>query len=393
MPEVLAPSTPEQRAPLYEDVDTLISVGFLSQALSVKGTSVAMRSLGPGDIFLLKARVGAGSDFEWKLWALAQSIWVLDGMVLLGEPNVVPRVVSTLRLLPRNTLDIFFQVLMSLFSRQNKAMDATEAFCYEASSRFLWRTFGQHHPASHSGVPRVETLGSNHVQRMWTFFNEVEDQRSRDDSMWEGFKLTVSAQAPKGVKKIDERDKSLKEQEQRRRQGVLDRFFYKSMGIFIEDSTTRTSYSKSVEDLEDEMYRWVAGIEDAHDVIVREYKQAIVSRYEQEQRDREEKLQALRAERERIQDALGPMSSSLVGYTPEQLKLLLQDRKVGHSGVSFLPESPSRDYLYKKYLERAPDPGVLRPVDGRLVAAEGVKITDTLANRMVQLRADEALEE
>lgn len=396
MDAALPKTTSEQRAPLYEDVETLITTGFLSHSLMVGRSRLAIRSLGPGDVFLLKTRVGNGSDGDWKIWALASSVWVLDGYVLLGQANIAVRIATALRQMPKSAVNKMFSVLTALFVRQNKASQAVESYCHETTSRFIWRTHGHHHPASQSGVPGVEALGTNHIQRMWTFFNEVEDQRLRDETMWEGFKLTVSPHAPKGIKKIDERDKQIHQEMLERRQSIQDKFYYTAKGVLLPDGSVPGKSDglkighKSADDLAAEMYRWVSGQDDWHDQVVNEYKQRVTAKYEAEKVEREVRLKALRAE----QDIMDAQSTTLpmIGYTPEQLQEILKGRGVGVPGVKVISDGPggSRDYLYNRYLETAPDAGVLRPVDGRLVPAVGGDLTETLAARMVAFRTEES---
>ena len=388
-------STPKQRLPLYEDVETLISPGFLTHSVSVGSVKLAVRSLGPGDLFLLRSRVGYGSDNEWKMWALASAVWVVNGAVVLGEANAATAIIPVLRNLPSEAIAKLFSVLLGLFARQTKALHAVESFCYEGSSRYIWKSYGGHHPTAHSGIEGASTLGSNGVQRMWAFFNSVEDQRLRDETMWEGFKLTTSAQAPKGVKKIDERDKRTHQQEQDRRQELQDRFYYETLGLIKPkgeetdgDAPVAKLGSKSPDDLADEMYRWVVGDEDQHDAIVNAYKKQVTERYEQEKRVRAERRRAIQERELGTGSEDSPMA--LVGYTPEQLQEILKGRGAGAPGVKqIMDEGGSRDYLYNRYLERDHDSGVLKPESGRLEPAEGRDLTETLANRRVPFTTEE----
>jgi hypothetical protein len=304
-------------------------------------------------------------------------------------------VATALRALPKAAMSKLFSVQMNLFHRQTDALKAVESFCYESVSRFLWKTFGGHHPATHSGVPGVEALGSNNIQRMWTFFNEVEEQRIRDMRMWEGFKLSASAQSPKGVKKIDQRDHQDQQKEQARRQALQDRFYYIVKGVLTDEGTTEDGQKvlrlgeKTADDLADEMHRWVTGQDDEHDKIIREYKQRIIQRYEQEKKARNARLMALKAQQE-LDGSLDRVTTPLVGYTQEQLQNILREKGLGTPGVSIVSDGRgSRDYLYNRYLERVPDSGLLKVVDGQLVPSVGSDLTETLMTRQVSFRTGE----
>ena len=317
---------------------------------------------------------------------------MIDGFVLLDEVNAAPQLIQTIYQMPPITRDIIFSIVMGLFTRQNKAIESVESYSYESFSRVKWKSLGGN-PQGLSGIPG--RLGSNHVQQMWTFYNEVEDRRVYAEALWEGFKLSVSPHAPKGIKKIDTRDKQTKNNEFSRRQAVHDRFFYTRIGLLSkpkvvgEQSVPGLGGSiipKTDEDLADEMYRWVKGEDDEHDRIVREYKAQITTRYEYEKQEREAQREAIRQQQESIEADVGPRR--LVAYTTEQLAEMLKGRNAGRpAGARTIQTEPdSRDRLYSRYLERAPDPGLLKPVDGHLVPVQGAmgsSLDEKLGSRRV----------
>lgn len=395
MKGALPKTTPEQRAPLYEDLELFLSPGFLSHTVEIGPVKLALRTLNPGDMFLLRSRVGEATDEDWRLWIIASAVWVVNGYTLLGQHNAAVGVVRVLDRLPHRAIDKLFSVMLALFARQSKALQAVEPYCYESISRFNWRTYGGHPLPLHAGIEGAESLGANNIQRMWTFYNDVEDQRVRDEALWEGFKLSASAMSPKGVKKIDQKDRQIRQQEDERRQALQDKFFYLAKGILTPEGETQDGEkvaklgSKSADDLADEMYRWVSGDEDEHDRIVGAYKRKVIQSYEQEKRERAARIKAIR-ERQETESSLS-ISNPLTGYTPEQLQELLKGRGPGTPGVRELPAVPhaARDYLYNRHLEKGPDSGLLRPVEGRLVPAEGKDLTDQLVSRGVPFRTEE----
>ena len=382
----LPQTTPEQREPLYDDADSLISNGFLSHAISIGGTRLALRSLGPGDAFLLHTRVDGGDDEDWHVWTIASSVWMLNGYCLLAETNAIPQMARMIEGLPKSVKEILFTQVIGLFKRQAKALDAVESYCYETSSRFRWKSYGGQGAQLHTGIAGAEKLGTNYVQRMWTFFNEVEDQRIHDDVLWEGFKLTASATSPKGVQKIDQRDRQRRSDELQRRQKVQDRFYYVRMGVLRPDGVpvTADGYhltgAKSVMELEDEMRRWVAGEEDWHDRVVTSYKKEVSRRYLQEKREKEARAAALRDGRE-----VAGAQTMMVGYTPGQLAEILKHRQPGPPGVRSVSDgmNAARDYLYEKYIEEAPDQGNLLIKDGRVAVEEGKGLNAEVLRRLV----------
>lgn len=390
MQSALQRTTPEQRYPLYRDVESFIAPGFLSQHVVINDTPIALRSLYPGDLFLLQARVGNGGENDWKNWAIASSLWLVQGYVV-SEPNLIPRLYQMVKRLPNRARDRLFSIVVSMFDRQGKALEATEAYCYETISRYQWRTYGGHNPKDHMGISGLDTLGTNHVQRMWTFYNAVEDQRIQDDRLWEGFKLSISPHT-KGVKKIDQKDIQQRREELNRRQEVQDRFFYVATGVLeigpkgkVKDIPAGMAV-KTVEDLEQEMYRWVIGEEDEHDRVVRGYKDRISKRQQEVTAARERQAARMR---EQYDDNAVLASTALVGYTAEQLREVLKGRQTGVRSV--MPGGgAARDYLYEKYIERPADSGMLQAEDGQLKAAGGKNLTPHIENRQVSFQVDDS---
>jgi len=394
----LPQTTPEQRLPLYEDVESLIMVGFLSHTVMISGVQLALRSLGPGDLFLLKTRVQCPEP-SWEVWAIASSIWMVNGIPFIGESQLTPHLAERIRRLPKRAQDILFSLVMGLFARQAKAVDATEAYCYENLSRFRWKSYGNHLASTHSGIPNMEALGSNYVQRMWAFYNETEDQRQRDETYWDGLKLVVSTQSPKGVKKIDQRDKQLMEAEQARRQAVQDKFYYLAQGVLTPEQVEKkenldvlTLSSKSPEQLEEEMRRWVAGEEDWHDKVVNAYKAKILAQHEAEKAEMERRAVVLRERLAREESQGLKPTTALVGYTQEQMAALLSDRQPGTPGAPgariLYEENRSREFLYQRHLSRRADPGLLDARGGGIAVREQADLTEQVANRAVPFRSD-----
>jgi len=387
-------TTYEQRKARYGDVEGLVSVGFLSHSARVQGVRFNLRSLGPGDMFMLNARVSGAADTEWRLWTVAAAIWMIDGVSLLETPEAAPRVARTLRGLPDTVQDILFSLVLGLFVRQQRAGALTEAYCYENISRYLWRSLGGQHPMSQAGVPGVERLGANSAQQLWLAYNVVEDKRRDDEQQWEGFKLAASASAPKGIKKLNQKDQQARASEKERRQAIMDRGYYRSLGVINEkghlsgdgagDLGVQILGPKTDEDLEEEMRRWVTGEMDWHDEVVANYKRNIADRYEAERQAREERVQVARHVARQHGEDLTP--KPLVGYSAEALQTLLRNRRQGRGGAAgvrqIITKPAGQDYLYQKYLEEDPSSGRLQETGGKLVAeAPSGTLEDQVAER------------
>lgn len=374
---MLPPTTPAQRARLYKDVDDLISPGFLSHSLRVGPTTFVLRTLGPGDLFLLRHRTG-DDLVDWQAWAVATSIWMVNGRCILDEPHLAPRLFMMLQALPRRALGVLFSTFLGLLNRMKRAEDAIEPFMYETGSRLKWQALGGDIKNLHLGVPGAERLGMNLLQQIWVTFNRAEDVRLDFENQWEGFKLVASSNSPKGVRKIDQKDAQRKKDEDKRRQSVMDRYFYYRVGVVDREGYlkhrdrdlvgSKLVPTKTVEELEDEMKRWVSGEFDEHDRIVEGYKQRILARQAEVEAEREERRRQLAAEAERRANE-GFEPTPLIGLTQEQLARILAERDRGRpSGARTVYDD---DFFRSKQAVdkhiRRPDSGRLQVQDGRLV--------------------------
>jgi len=383
---MLPKTTPEQRRKFYEDVEALLNPGFLTHPVVVAGVPMQLRSLGPGDLFMLRARGDGASDHEWRVWVVATSIWMVKGNSVLGQDSVVPFMAEYLRRLPTGVVLSLLSLVLGLFARTRRARQAVETYCYEMESRYVWTTYGRGQPSRFTGVPGAESLGSNQIQQIWIAFNLLEDRRQIEEQQWDGHKLVASSNAPKALKKVDGRDQQRRTEEQERRQKQMDLFYYQRLGVVddtgevqgVSGSMHRIQGAKSVEDLEDEMRRWVTEDYDLHDAVVAEYKARIRIQYEQEKQEREARRMALERKRAEMGWETGDFQPQpLVAMTAEQLQQMLSQRNPGQQGVSFIPKPPNADRLFHKYVgESATDAGNLQVVDGKVIDVAANPETD-----------------
>jgi len=384
---MLPSTTPEQRSRFYTDLDSLLAPGFLTHPIVINGVRLHLRSLGAGDLFMLKARTEGGTVAEWRVWAIATSIWMIDGRTVLGHDDAIPFLAGYVRKLPKPAVEILFSILLGLWVRLSSAVDMVEVYCFETISRYKWKTTGGD-GLLQTGVPGAEKLGRNAVQRIWHAFNEMEDTKRAEETAWEGYKLVASSNAPKAIRKMDDKDKERRRLESEERQKRLDRLYYHKIGVITakgeyhgaDGSMHRIEGAKSVEDLEDEMRRWVTEDYDLHDRVVAAYKAHIRAKNEQEREDRAQRREALQRKREEMGWESGDFRPQpLIAMTAAQLQLMLQERGAGagQPGVTFLPNAPNAGRIYEKYVGAAPDAGRLQVVGDRVVDPGANPATDS----------------
>lgn len=360
------------RRHIYADVEDLVSPGFLIHDVLIGGVAFSLRSLQPGDLKLLRHRVGLSRKINvWKEWTVASSVWMVDGQPLLESPDAVVRVRRTLRRLPNRLLDILFSLCMGLLHRVEQATPLVEAYCYEPYSRSLWKALRGYMPSDEqiTGIPGTHRLGLNTVQRIWLIYNEAEDNQEEWLQQWAAAKFVASAHNPKGVKKVSRQDESARKSEKTRRERVIDETYLKVTGRLPNDKGKPRLYrAVTADDLVDEMQRWVAGEKDYHDVVVEAYKEKIRQRFEEEKQAKlaeEAARQAAYIEAQGREDGEPVVIQPLVGYTLDQLAEIRGGEPFRRGSVVY--DNSNAAYVYQKYVEKDIEAGALQ-TDGKAKA-------------------------
>lgn len=378
---MLPNTTPQQRERYYSDVEELISPGFLSHSVSISGIRFTLRSLCPRDTYLLRYRADLTDTafvVDWKRWVIAQSVWMVNGSIVLADPNTSVRVFAMLEKIPARAIDILYSVVMGLLKRTDRSLEGLEAYFYESSSRNKWKSLSNDFSALGMGLPGASSLGLNLHQRLWVVYNRTEDERLSFQNSWDGFKLVASSNSPKGVSKIDQKDSQRRREEDDRRQSVLDRYYYYRTGVvdhegFIQNRDrdlvgSKVGGPKTVEQLEEEMRRWVSGDNDEHDNVVESYKQRILDRQDQIEREREDRRRQL-LEEAALREQQGFEPTPMVGYTQEQMAQILAERGKGRpSGARFVYDDSFQQTKNRldRHVQKAGS-GNLRVRNGRVV--------------------------
>jgi len=357
---------------MYEDVVNVITFGFLSLPVQIAGIPIGLRSLSDGDLFLLRQRATYDSDENFRRWLLAMSTWMVNGQVLLEDPNAAYACFKRYKNLRPSHLQMLVGVTRSLMAKQNSLYDLMEAFCQESISRSLWRQTGGSYPsASFSGLP-TSKLGMSPIQRFWVSHNIVEDIREKTEAEWSHAKLVASAMAPKGIEQLNAKETTLKEAERERKQDMLDRTYYKWIGYLKSDGTTKDvdvpvfRQASTPDELAEEMRKWVSGELDFHDRVVADYKKSVLEAYEREMEARKRSLEEVTQELE--ENGEDPTAIKLVGYTLEQLR----DRVQPTLHKTVYENAKGAQYLHDRYLVNEPSRGKLA-VKGGKVVVEGAE--------------------
>lgn len=381
---------------MYEDLQNLIVPGFLSTSLELEGHRFALRSLSQGELNFLHHCV-RDKDPAWRYHLVAHSLWMVDGISLLGAKGFAHKVALDHILRASKTLvRSMVGTAYGFYTRMQEAQHYLESYLYEDESRRLWRGLGNGQYPLHtkSSIPGVDKLGLNPLQSSWVSWNRVEDDREVQEYTWSNTKVLVSLQSYKGYEKLHSRDQSREQNEEGRRQSVKDkarqRFLYGPGAPTETYKGTSIRKSRTNDDLEEEMRRWVVGDLDEHDQIVEAYKNRIREVQEERERQKEIFLEELRAKRLQEEQDLGVSKPRLRAVTPEEMA----EMRAGQTtpGAKFIVEADPVSRTFNRYLRPTVQSGNLSvDSEGRIfekpptVAAPALSLDEQLASRKVVL--------
>lgn len=356
-------TTLDQRSEIYGDVRKLLRPGFLAHRVEINGSVFILRSLNEHDWIFLQYRSTPDSVREWKRWAVATSIWMVNGQIVLGNEGVLYRVYEMCQALPNNILNDLYAILNALMRQVREATDRVEAYLYEEESRYLWRSEGNRLVAD--GRLGLGEMGLNPVQKLWTYYNTVEDESRADQDQWAIAKFITGPHVPKGIKKINAKDKQTQEDLKRRRKNAMNRIFYEATGVIPKKKDKRSrkarfgdwnvQIAETEEELQDEMRRWVAGIKDPHDTVV----DTVKARIKTEVEGRKARAKAQREAMARAMQDEGVTKSQLVPLTGSAAAEFIERVKARIPGVSKVLQDETHNSAYDKYIKNNPEVGIL----------------------------------
>ena len=378
----------ELRRPLYRDVESLINPGFISEPFEMGAVVWSIRSLSPGDLHRIRNAIHLdASTREWKEWCLAVSVWMIDGYIVLDQPNVARMIKKSLERLPKNALDILWSLLHGLFNRVSQAIPKVEPYCYEMHSRALWRFCGRETPSREefTGIPGSGKLGMNLIQRMWLSYNLSEDEREQELRSWNAAKLIASSNSPKGIKKLNASDEQRYKAEDLRRQRVMDQLYFEHIGWKTADEhENRVFQPHSADELVEQMRRWNEGELDFHDIVVKNWKVKIKELEQQKRDEMKARAEARRKAQEEAAES-GDPDNSLVGYSQDELHQMIRGK--GFRRTRRVVDGSAFREKYNKYLDDH-DTGYLAPHGVVSDPDQGSTLKKDLTGRVPTMRTN-----
>jgi len=314
----------------HADVEDLVFRGFLSTKIELGGLCVVLKSLNSRELAAVRERTPLQSNTKYEetfeALILAYAVYLIDGeSALLDRPHNIAELVKEMREVPQNLRAEIMSEVLVLQKAQDVALRNIERFSYETSSRAVWRSYKRQNlnDPMLTGIAGTNTLGLNSHQVAWTYLNVEEDEREAAEASWGLAKFVASASNPKGVKKIESKDKSRLEKLFEERERIR-------LGQDFVGSGPRRIERRSVDELRAQLEADISGKQDLHDQILSHYENSLKERRQARAAEAQENLERsqnlIREQKEQLSDEeLAKQldeSGFVTVYSPEQVKAL-----------------------------------------------------------------------
>ena len=308
----------------YENIRSLIYEGSLYNHIIIEEKD-----------FFLKLKNPTNQDLDWvsefsptQMWKkeiglLAKSIDSVNGRMI--SQNCFFDLVGLFCTLNSASINRLTSLVYRMMDKAKEAHEYLEAYCYESESRVLWNMWTANKNFGYSPVSNQTKL--NEIQTSWVNWNLAEDVRNSTRLQWDQALLITSSMNHKGAKEIGAKWESNDKKEEEYREEIKKKA--KEGTLNSENIKNLRGKLDTFDDLKEEMRKWVAGEEDEHDRIVREYKESMYKKIE-DGKKRAEKIR--RENRERIQDLSNLNTSNyrnnpIVALTDEEVKKMVGQPK------------------------------------------------------------------
>lgn len=277
---------------VWVELEQYLFTGFLTSPASVLGKSFVFKSLNHLEMSVISHLRPSGKDAmelqaSFRAAFIAHSVFMIDGEnTLYRRPSHIGRLVRVLRKLSTDVQQKILGTLRLLNEKAGRLHPLTEAYVHENRSRYKWlqlREIPVHSPLA-TGLAGTDELGMNYSQQTWTVLNRLLDEREVIDREWANAKFVGSCFAGKGVRAIDERDRSRREKERvdreerkmellyaylnRGRVGDPEKPAYVTLPDGRQASVTKKFQADSVEELADQLSAALSGEKDHHDLVI-----------------------------------------------------------------------------------------------------------------------------
>jgi hypothetical protein len=302
---------------VWQELETFLYMGFLTATSVIHDQAFVFKTTNQLELRLVNhMRSTSPSKLDVKNFFrsqfIAYSIFMINGRNALFErPRHIDRLINTISRLPVVVQDKIIENLAALNERAARLYPLVEVYAYENRSRFKWMhtRLSPVHTALNTGIPGTDEIGMNLCQQTWVALNHIIDRREDMERDWSHAKFIGSCFAGKGIRSIDERDRSRLDKERVEREELKMKVLWKYLNrtSYGDDgpedlivlpggrkaSVVKKFKAETAEELAAEMSAAASGEKDYHDLVI-------------EQKQKEMRERAIVMNRERMQMYASP---------------------------------------------------------------------------------------
>ena len=290
---------------VWEELEIYLFQGFLTSSSYIFEKTFVFKTLNHHELrnieFLRPLRRSPPEiQAEYRSAFITHSIFMINGKnVIHDRADHIDKLIEIIKKIPPGHQEKIVENLGVLNQKASKLYPLVEVFVHENRSRFKW--FHIHPNPIHSpictGIPGTNELGMNYCQQSWVTLNALLDKRDKVESEWVNAKFIGSCFAGKGIRAIDEKDKSRKNKERVDREDLKMKVLYEYLNrrtrkeeeqikelVVLPDGRRATVEKRfradSVEELADQLSASLSGEKDHHDLVVEAHQKKMNERYQ-----------------------------------------------------------------------------------------------------------------
>jgi len=364
----------------YAGIRSLILEGSIYKAFISEDHDLYLKIRNPND-----------SDLNWiyeyspthswkrEVGLISRCIHSINGRVLKGDDGLYWLSDFMSSQCSRHLVRNLAIATVSLLEEVKKAQDYLEPFSYELESRNIWRNW-----RAMSSVGEPLPMRLNDFQIYWASWNQLEDEKIATKTEWEQALLITSAFNSKGAKEIRSGWESNDAEEKQYREALMKDAHRGIVGT-VEQRRSQARRN-NFDDLREQMRKWVAGEEDEHDRIVREYKQSMYRKIELE---KERAEQARERNRRMVEDLnslknISSINAPVTAISDEEVRRMTSVKKYKQSNE----HQEKFEHVKERYIMAKETSGNLQiGEDGKLISNTPNKpsLMSEIANRVPTL--------
>jgi hypothetical protein len=279
---------------VWLDLEQYLYTGFLTNPAVIQEKSFVFKTINSYELrniqFLRPSGGGlADGSAMFRNAFIAYSLLMVDGNNTLYErPRHISRLIKAISKLAVKIQDNIVENLTALNERASLLLPLVEVYAYENRSRYRWLQIKGNpiHSTISTGIPGTSDIGMNVCQQTWVAINHVIDRNEEIERDWQNAKFIGSCFAGKGMRSIEEKDKSRRQRDKEDREDLKMKVLYTYLNrrigkdipgeepvpIKLPDGrmaqVVKRFRADSAEELADQLSAALSGEQDYHDTVI-----------------------------------------------------------------------------------------------------------------------------